>query len=139
VLILDTDHFSELLRGSSAGIALSGRLASRTQRPTITIITLEEQARGWLSRIRQAGADQELLLHGYGRLHSLFLITQKCTILTWDEAATHTFSGLSKHRLRIGTMDLRIASIVMANDGTLLSRNLKDFGRISGLRVEDWL
>ena len=25
-----------------------------------------------------------------------------------------------------------------ANDATLLSRNLSDFGRVSGLRVEDW-
>jgi tRNA(fMet)-specific endonuclease VapC len=139
VLILDTDHFSELLRGSSVGLTLSGRLSAHKQRPTTTIITLEEQARGWVSRIKQAGADQEPLLHGYGRFHNLFLVTRKCTILTWDEAAASTLNDLSKHRLRIGTMDLRIASIVMANHGTLLSRNLKDFRRVPGLRVEDWL
>ena len=36
-------------------------------------------------------------------------------------------------------MDLRIASIAIANDATLLSRNLKDFSRVPGLRVENWL
>jgi tRNA(fMet)-specific endonuclease VapC len=36
-------------------------------------------------------------------------------------------------------MDLKIASIVLANDATLLTRNANDFNRIPGLRVEDWL
>lgn len=36
-------------------------------------------------------------------------------------------------------MDLRIASIVLANGATLLSRNLRDFDRVPGLRVENWL
>jgi tRNA(fMet)-specific endonuclease VapC len=35
-------------------------------------------------------------------------------------------------------MDLRIASIVMANRATLLSRNLVDFRRVPGLDVQDW-
>ncbi len=36
-------------------------------------------------------------------------------------------------------MDLRIASIVIANGATLLTRNLKDFTRVPDLRVENWL
>ena len=36
-------------------------------------------------------------------------------------------------------MDLRIASIALTHDATLLSRNLRDFTKIPGLRVEDWL
>jgi tRNA(fMet)-specific endonuclease VapC len=36
-------------------------------------------------------------------------------------------------------MDLRIAAIAMANDATLLSRNLRDFERVAGLKVENWL
>jgi len=35
-------------------------------------------------------------------------------------------------------MDLRIAATAMANDFTLLSRNLVDFRQVPGLRVEDW-
>lgn len=42
-------------------------------------------------------------------------------------------------RLGIGTMDLRIAAIAIANEATLLSRNLKDFARVPDLKVEDWL
>jgi tRNA(fMet)-specific endonuclease VapC len=35
-------------------------------------------------------------------------------------------------------MDLKIAAIVLAHDGMLLSRNLADFRQVIGLRVEDW-
>jgi tRNA(fMet)-specific endonuclease VapC len=35
-------------------------------------------------------------------------------------------------------MDLKIVAIVLAHEATLLSRNLADFGQVSGLRVEDW-
>jgi tRNA(fMet)-specific endonuclease VapC len=40
-------------------------------------------------------------------------------------------------RVRIGARDLKIASIGLANDATLLSRNPKDFGKVAGLKVED--
>jgi hypothetical protein len=33
---------------------------------------------------------------------------------------------------------LGIVDMAMSNEATLLSRNLRDFGRVEGLRVEDW-
>ena len=36
-------------------------------------------------------------------------------------------------------MDLKIASIALANDATLLTRNTNDFRRVPGLRIADWL
>ena len=41
-------------------------------------------------------------------------------------------------KLRIGTMDLRIAAIAIAQDALFLSKNLTDFRKVPGLRVEDW-
>jgi tRNA(fMet)-specific endonuclease VapC len=38
----------------------------------------------------------------------------------------------------VGTKDLQISAIVLAHDATLLSRNLVDFRKVPGLRVEDW-
>lgn len=34
-------------------------------------------------------------------------------------------------------MDLKIAAIALANDATVLTRNMKDFSRVPGLRIED--
>jgi tRNA(fMet)-specific endonuclease VapC len=42
-------------------------------------------------------------------------------------------------RVRIGTEDLKIASLALANDALLLSANLRDFEQVPGLRVESWL
>jgi tRNA(fMet)-specific endonuclease VapC len=41
-------------------------------------------------------------------------------------------------KIRIGTMDLKIAAIALAHGATLLSRNLVDFKKVPGLTVEDW-
>jgi predicted nucleic acid-binding protein len=36
-------------------------------------------------------------------------------------------------------MDLKIASIALVRDATLLSANLRDFEQVPGLHVEDWI
>jgi tRNA(fMet)-specific endonuclease VapC len=56
----------------------------------------------------------------------------------FDEAAQGIFSSLRPRCRRLGTLDLRIASIALSTGALLLSRNLCDFEQISGLAVEDW-
>ena len=63
-----------------------------------------------------------------------------CTIplLDFDSAAAAIVQQLQQQHIRIGTMDLKIASITLAHEATLLSRNVKDFQKVPGLLVEDW-
>jgi tRNA(fMet)-specific endonuclease VapC len=56
----------------------------------------------------------------------------------YDQREAVEFERLRQARIHIGTMDLKIAAIALANNATLLSRNLADFGKVPGLRVEDW-
>ena len=57
----------------------------------------------------------------------------------FNAAAAARSIALRKSRLRIGTMDLKIASIAIAHDATLLTRNTVDFAKAPGLRFENWL
>jgi predicted nucleic acid-binding protein len=57
----------------------------------------------------------------------------------WDaKAVAAVFQRLRRARVRVGTMDLKIATIVVSRDATLLSRTLADFRQVPGLQVEDW-
>jgi tRNA(fMet)-specific endonuclease VapC len=45
---------------------------------------------------------------------------------------------LNKKGTPIGVYDLQIAAIAIANDLTLVTHNVREFGRVDDLRYEDW-
>ena len=103
-----------------------------------SIVTVQEITAGWLAEInrRRAGADQ---LNAYRQFQHNVIAFGRITILPFDEEAVKVFAELQRQRIRIGTMDLKIAAICIAHDALLLSRNLADFAKIPGLRVENGL
>jgi tRNA(fMet)-specific endonuclease VapC len=66
-------------------------------------------------------------------------IASEWDIARWSEQAADEFARLRKERIRIGTQDLKIASLALVNNALLLSANLRDFDRVPGLHVEDWI
>jgi tRNA(fMet)-specific endonuclease VapC len=59
-------------------------------------------------------------------------------VLEFNEAAAVEFQRLRSLRLRVGTMDLKIAAIIIANSATLITRNGADFRKIPKLSFDDW-
>jgi tRNA(fMet)-specific endonuclease VapC len=102
IYILDTDHVSLLERklGSEAE-----RLRFRLVRfgKTTTIITFEEQMRGWLSWLAQARSLSEQVVR-YGKLNRMMDHYREITVLDFDQRAADEFEQLQKQRIRIGTM-----------------------------------
>jgi tRNA(fMet)-specific endonuclease VapC len=136
--ILDTDHLSVIDRGGVKAQRLLQRLASIDPTQVATsIISYEEQMRGWLSYAVKAQTIEKQV-EAYKELKRQ--LTNYCTIpiIDFDEQAAQEFQRLKKLHPRLGTMDLKIASVVLANQAVLLTRNSSDFGRIIGLLVEDW-
>ena len=60
------------------------------------------------------------------------------TVLAFDESAAVQYQQLRSLKLKIATMDLKIAAIVLAQSATLITRNVSDFAAVPGLSVEDW-
>ena len=139
MVVLDTDHLSLLVRGeSAAGRRLQRRLDKSAAGGVVaTIISYEEQMRGWLSYLAKSRS-MEQQIDAYKRLHGNLINFQSIQLLDFDESAAVQFQRIQKLRLRVGTMDLKIAAITIANDGLLLTRNLSDFKGVPGLKVEDW-
>ena len=78
------------------------------------------------------------MIESYGRLKRHLDAFRPLEILEFDREAAATFSRLKSSRIRVATMDLKIASIVISRDAILLSRNLGDFRKVPGIKVEDW-
>ena len=138
MLVLDTDHLSEIDLGSARGRELSERLKSSEQDVVTTIVSVEEQLRGWLAMINSQ-LDPLKQIEPYSRLQGRFHFFSKWKILPFDEPSARLFSQMRAGRSRIGTMDLKIAAIARAIGAVLLTANFSDFGRLEGLKVECWI
>ncbi len=103
----------------------------------MTIVSFEEQMRGWLAYIARA-QDFGGQIPAYSRLHALLEDYCDRPILDFDEPSAKMARQLTGQKVRIGTMDLKIASITLASSATLITRNLTDFRKVPGLAVEDW-
>jgi len=139
VILLDTDHINVVQSMGPQIAALRTNMgASADQDFATTAITVEEQMRGWLAFIHRSH-DVHLQIPAYERLVELFEFFSRWRIVPFDEPAAGHFNRLRQQGIRIGTMDLKIASTALANGALLLSANLRDFERVPELRVENWL
>ena len=92
---------------------------------------------GWFSYLAKA---RTLVgqVDAYRRLHRNLRVYHRIQVLDFDERAATKFQRLRQAHRRIGAMDLKIASIVIAHDSTRLSKNVRDFSQVAGPRLEDW-
>ena len=137
--LLDTDHVVIIQRESPD---LFPQLSRRLEQHSpddflISIVTFHEQAAGWqalLNRRRDAAS----VVRAYGEFSRLLAAFADVQLAEYSAAAAQKFDELRQQRVRIGTMDLRIAATALVRDYTVLTRNLVDFEQVPGLKVEDW-
>ena len=139
MFVLDTDHFS--LMEWSAGPArenLLRRLSTIPPREVFTtILTYEEQTRGWMAYAARARTTAQQV-EAYRRLERHIELYRPVQVLGFDGRAGTEFERLRAARIRAGAMDLKIAAIALTHNATVLTRNLKDFSLVPDLDVEDW-
>jgi tRNA(fMet)-specific endonuclease VapC len=129
----------EFDEASDAGARLKENLLAADEELAATIISVEEQFRGWAAQIHRLHADPHAQIPAYARLKRRLEFYASWNVLPWDEDSARNFVNFRRQRLRIGSMDLKIACIALAHDATLLTRNASDYAQVPGLRIENWL
>jgi tRNA(fMet)-specific endonuclease VapC len=136
--LLDTDHLSILQRKAGTEyLRLSTWMAQFAPADfACCVVSLHEQVVGAHAFLNQA-KNSAGLLRGYQLLERLPRDYLAFALLSFDAPSATIYDGLLAQNLRIGTMDLRLAAIALAGDLTVLTRNMRDFGRVPGLKIED--
>jgi tRNA(fMet)-specific endonuclease VapC len=78
------------------------------------------------------------LANAYRWLSETVKLLSDFEVLQFTEETQLIYQEFKSQRIRVGTQDLRIAAIVIAHKGVLLSRNLRDFEKIPNLVIQDW-
>lgn len=127
--MLDTDAVSFALRGH--GQVAARILAHRPSELCISSITLAEL---------RYGAD----LKGSKKLHALIdTFTRTIAATPFDATAADRFGAvaapLKRSGVPIGGFDTLLAAHALSLGLTLVTNNARHFGRVAGLRTENWV
>ena len=137
--LLDTDHISFLQRRSGTEFT---RLLIRIGQysPTdfaLSAISLHEQFLGAHNFINRARTNTDVI-RGYNLLLEILQCFAFAPVLPFDAEAIAIFHELRGQKVRVSTMDLRIAAIAISRNLVLLTRNVSDFSKVPSLVTEDW-
>lgn len=140
MFLFDTNHISVWQRGEGASYE---RLLSRISNHSgehifVSIVSFHELLNGWNAYMAKRQSS-ESLVRAYFEFETILKDFSVMQLLPFDRKAAEVFDELAKEKLRVGSMDLRIAAIAIANQMTLLTQNTVDFERIPGLQIDDWL
>jgi tRNA(fMet)-specific endonuclease VapC len=137
--LLDTDHISILQKQSGPEYRAMMLRIAQVPRADLAfcIVSFHEQVLGCNTYIAQAKTSADIV-RGYLLFDRVLSAFAAALVLPFDARASVVFDSLVGKRIRIATMDLRIASITLSQGLTLLTRNFRDFSKVPQLLIEDW-
>jgi predicted nucleic acid-binding protein len=132
--LLDTDILSNLLRRAPSTVLVTKLASIPPEQQFTSSITLGELVYGAYRLQERGGA----LLQ---RLDETLL--PNLSILPFDASAARRYgevrAELERRGTPMGDADLRIASIALTRDLTVVTANVRHFQKVPGLVVENWL
>ena len=133
--LLDSDTLTLLAGGHPRVVE---RVLGAPDAVATTVISRIEIFRGRFDFVMKA-ADGQQLQRAQKWLDQSEAELRKLIVVPIDETAAGQFDHLRAHKQlrKIGRAEL-IACIAIANQATLVSRNLKDFRLVPNLKVENW-
>jgi tRNA(fMet)-specific endonuclease VapC len=133
VLVLDTSALSRLMQAEPVALGHAGQ---HSPGDLFVAPPVAAEIQFGIARLRAGSRRGHLLRSQYRRWRAL------AEWLPWTEAASDIF-GEQNARLEargglIEDLDIAVAAIAMASGFGVATCNVRHFGRIEGLRVEDW-
>jgi tRNA(fMet)-specific endonuclease VapC len=134
--VLDTDTLTLLFQGHESVLQ---RHREEREQVAIAVVSRIEVLQGRFASLFKA-ADGLQLKRGQQRLDQAERDLRPFPVLPIDNVVADEFDRLRnlKGAKKMGRPDLLIAAIVLANRTTLVTRNVKDFRQLVGIRVENW-
>jgi tRNA(fMet)-specific endonuclease VapC len=101
------------------------------------IVSFHEQTLGAHNFINLASINKDTI-RGYTLLQEILQGFESAPVLPFDAKAIAIFDQLLGQKIRVATIDLRIAAIAISSNLILLTRNVRDFSQVPGLATENW-
>lgn len=131
--MLDTDTCIFLMRGESPSLESKVQSVALALQ-VMSVVTFAELTYGVLA---SSGAKRK---QNQQVLDSLAL---HLSVLDWPQSAAQHYAeirlDLKKRGAQLGAADLMIAAHARALGAFVVTNNTKDFGRVKGLQVENWM
>lgn len=138
MFVLDTDTLDHYYRENQKVLARVA--AAGLANIFIGLPTRVELLQARFEYLRKA-ADAAQLKRAQHWLFETERLLAEWTIVSFSEAALVEFDRLRamKPLRKIGRIDLLVACIALANQATLVTRNVRDFVLVPRLKVENWV
>ena len=132
LFMLDTDTCIFLMRGESPALAVKVQ-AVPLQQQVMSVVTFAELTYGVQASAPVKRKQNQAVLDGLA-LH--------LAVLDWPQEAAQHYAeirvDLKRRGAQLGAADLMIAAHARAMGAIVVTNNVKDFGRVKGLKVENW-
>jgi tRNA(fMet)-specific endonuclease VapC len=136
MILLDTDVMTLWLLGH---IKVTERVLGTADLVATTVVSRIELLRGRFEYLLKASNGAQLQ-QAQSRMDQTERELARLVVVPINAESASLFDRLRQLRAlkKIGRADLLIASIALAHRATLVTRNLRHFGQISGLILENW-
>jgi len=130
--VLDTNSVSFLMRGDAT---VRDQLASHSRTDVLLCQPVIAEIEYGLARMRRSARASRLRRH-----FDLFL--EELVRVSWTDEVSRAFgrikSDLERRGVRLEDFDVAVAAHAIAARATLVTDDVDQMGRISGLRVANW-